>query len=94
MLVVSPDIINKGSPIFLAATITSKKTTRAYSFEVVVDAREGGLPLRSKILLMQMRTLDRVRIVSRYGSVSDETMTRVEEALKIATGLTSVDQEA
>jgi mRNA-degrading endonuclease toxin of MazEF toxin-antitoxin module len=34
-----------------------------------------------------LRAVDKQRILSYYGRVSDETMQRVEEALEIATGL-------
>src|SRR5438552_911708 len=71
VLVISPDIINERSPVFLAAAITSRKTERVYSFEALIEAGEGGLPKRSKVMLMQMRTLDRARIDSYSGSVSD-----------------------
>jgi mRNA interferase MazF len=87
-LVISPDVINDHSPVVLIAAITSQKTERVYPFEALVEPPEGGLTLRSKILLMQLRAVDKQRLVGRYGRVGDETMRRVEEALKVATGLT------
>ena len=89
-LVVSPDLINEQSPIILIAAITSQKTQRVYPFEVLIEAPEGGLRLRSKVMLMHLRSVDKKRLSGRYGAVTDETMARVEEALKIATGLVPV----
>lgn len=39
------------------------------------------------ILLMQLRALDKRRILGRYGSVREETLERVDEALRVAVGL-------
>jgi mRNA interferase MazF len=87
-LVLSPDVINEHCPVILIASLTSKKTERVYPFEVLIEPPEGGLTQRSKVLLMHLRSVDRRRLVGSYGVVSEETMGRVEEALKVATGLT------
>ena len=86
-LIISPDVINEHSPVVLIAAITSQKTERVYPFEVAVEPPEGGLRQSSKILLMQLRCVDKRRLTSLYGTVGSETMLRVESALKIATGL-------
>jgi mRNA interferase MazF len=85
--VLSPDVINAHSPVVLIASITSKKTERVYPFEALVEPPEGGLTQRSKVLLMQLRAVDKHRLVGRYGMLSDATLEKVEEALKVATGL-------
>ena len=86
-LVLSPDAINENSPVVLIAAITSRKTERVYPFEALIEPGEGGLTLRSKVLLMQLRSIDKRRIVGFYGAVEDDTLRRAEEALKVATGL-------
>lgn len=86
-LVLSPDLINRYSPVILIAAITSKKVNRVYPFEVLVQPPEGGLTHPSKILLMHIRSVDKRRLTGFYGRVTDETMDKVEQALKIATGL-------
>ena len=77
-LVVSPDLINAHSPVVLIASITSKKTERVYPFEVLISPPEGGLKQQSKVLLMQMRAIDKTRLTGRYGAVSADLMKRVE----------------
>lgn len=89
-LVLSPDLINERSPVILIAAITSQKTDRIFPFEAVVEPPDGGLSVRSKVMLLQLRSVDKERLVGRYGKVSETTMQRVEEALKVATGLTRV----
>ena len=87
-LVLSPDFINERSPVILIASITSQKTERVYPFETLLEPPEGGLRYRSKVLLMHVRSIDKRRLAGHYGTVTAETMLRVEAALKVATGLT------
>jgi mRNA interferase MazF len=87
-VVISPDLVNQHSPVILVAAITSRKTDCVYPFEALVEPPEGGLRVRSKVLLMQLRSVDRRRLIGSYGALSAETMLQVEEALRIATGLT------
>lgn len=86
-LVISPYYINLHSPVILIASITSRKTDRVYAFEALLEPPEGGLTEVSKVSLMQLRAIDKRRILAYYGLVSQETMVCVEEALKVATGL-------
>jgi mRNA interferase MazF len=81
-------VINEHCPVILIASITSKKTGRVYPFEVLVEPTDGGLTQRSKVLLMHLRSVDQQRLVGTYGQFSDEAMGQVENALKVATGLT------
>jgi mRNA interferase MazF len=88
VLVISPDLINAHSPVILVAAITSRKTDRVYPFEVLLAPGEAGLPQRSKVLFMQLRAIDTRRVTEIYGSITPEIMAKVEDALKIAVGLT------
>jgi len=87
-LVLSPDLINESSPVVIVAAITSRKKDRVFPFETLIAEGEAGLPRESKVMLMQLRTIDKARIVGYYGAVSEETLCRVEEALRIVVGLT------
>jgi mRNA-degrading endonuclease toxin of MazEF toxin-antitoxin module len=42
---------------------------------------------------MQLRSVDKQRLDGSYDVISDETMERVEEALKIVTGLTRIEHK-
>ena len=86
-LVLSPDLINRHSPVIVVASITSRKTERVYPFEALLEAEEAGLPTRSKVLLMQLRSIDKRRVVGYYGQADADAMRRVEAALRIATGI-------
>ena len=89
-LVLSPGVILEHSPIILVAPLTSKKTERVYPFEAIILPPEGGLALPSKVLLTHIRGVDKTRVEEVMGIIGNETMARVEDALKIATGLGNV----
>jgi len=87
-LIISPDLINEHSPVILVAAITSQKTGKIFPFEALIESGEAGLSQRSKVLLMQIRALDKRRVVGRYGALAPEAMQRVDAALRVAVGLT------
>jgi mRNA interferase MazF len=89
-LVISPELINRHSPVVLVAAVTSRKVDRIYPFEALIEPPEGGLRVRSKVLLMQLRAVDKRRLTGALGRIEKQTMAIVEKALKIATGLTQV----
>ncbi len=68
--------------------MTSKKTDKIYPFETLIEAGEAGLRLTSKVLLLQMRAVDKTRVVSFVGAVTPQTLEKAEAALRVATGLT------
>jgi mRNA interferase MazF len=86
-LVVQNDISNKHSPITIVAAITSKFDEELYPTEVLVEAPEGGLTTDSVVLLNQIRSIDRKRLVKRLGTLKPETMQAVDQAIKISIGL-------
>ena len=89
-VVISPDIINQHSPVIIVAAITSKKTDKVYPFEVLIHQPEGGLTKKSKVLLLHIRSIDKRRILGAYGNLSEVTLKKIDEALKIAVGLKAI----
>jgi mRNA interferase MazF len=90
-LILQNDIANKHSPITIVAAITSKFDDRLYPTEVLVLASNTGLSQDSVVLLNQIRSIDRVRLIRRLGLVSDEIMTAVDRAIQISLGLIPLD---
>ena len=86
-LVVQNDIANQYSPITIVAAVTSSVGGRRYLTEVLVRAPEAGLSVDSIVLLNQIRSIDRRRLVRRLGTVAPPTMRRVERALRLSLGL-------
>ena len=86
-LILQNDIANEHSPITIVAAITSKFDDQLYPIEVPVKAREAGLNFDSVVLLNQIRSIDRRRLVKRMGKLRIDTMTRVDNALQIGLGM-------
>jgi mRNA interferase MazF len=86
-LVLQNDIANRHSPITIVAAVTSKFDETLYPTEVLVTAPEGGLSVDSVVLLNQIRSIDRRRLVRRLGAIRGSTMERVERSLQISLGL-------
>ena len=86
-LILQNDIANRSSPITIVAAITTKFDQELYPTEVLVRAPEGGLDADSVVLLNQIRSVDRRRLVHRTGRLTPETMRRVDRALIRSLGL-------
>jgi len=86
-LILQNDIANRSSPITIVAAITSKFDEELYPTEVLVRAPEGGLDADSVVLLNQIRSVDRRRLMRRVGRLVPETMRLVDRALVLSLGL-------
>ena len=87
-LVVQNDIANKSSPITIVAAITSKFDETLYPTEVlIVPQGKTGLAVDSVVLLNQLRSVDKKRLVKRLGKLSADTLAQVDRALRISLGL-------
>jgi mRNA interferase MazF len=87
-LIIQNDTANRTSPVTIVAAITSKfNPSRLYPTEVLIQSGEAGLTLDSVVLLNQIRSVDKVRLVSLVGSVKPQTMAEVEQAIKVSLGL-------
>lgn len=81
-LILSNNSQNKKGLRFIAAPITSKvKMLYPFEAKIIINDRE------CKVLLDQIRALDKKRIVSIITSIDLSTMLQVEVALKIALDL-------
>ena len=89
-LVVQNDIANRFSPITIVAAITSQFDSKLYPTEILIETPEAGLERDSVVLLNQVRSIDRQRLIRRLGRVTAETMRHVERALAISMGLVEI----
>lgn len=86
-LILQNDIANRYSPVTIVAAITSQFEEPLYPTEVRVEADEGGLKIESVILLNQIRTIDKQRLIKRLGKLTPEKIIKVDQALTISLGL-------
>ncbi len=81
------DVSNQYSPITVVAAITSQWAEPLYPTEVLIILPEGGLELDSVVLLNQIRSIDKQRLIKRLGNLKSETMEQVDTAIQISLGL-------
>lgn len=86
-LVIQNDIANRYSPIVIMAALSSRFQEPLYPTEVLVRAPEGGLSTESVVLLNQIRSLDKQKLIKRQGALRPPTMAQVERALQISLGM-------
>lgn len=89
-VVIQNDIGNRWSPITIVAAITSRFEDPLYPTEVLVRASEGGLAVDSVVLLNQLRSVDKARLVRRLGALKAQTVREVDRALLLSLGLVPV----
>jgi mRNA interferase MazF len=83
-LVISNDIGNQHADRVIVAPLTSGGIDRTYPFEVLISAGEAGLPRTSKVVLDQIRTVDKSRLGTRIGSLAMSRMVDVDRAIRIS----------
>lgn len=89
-LIIQNDIANRWSPITIVAAITSQFDEPPYPTEVLVKAPDGGLSVDSVVLLNQLRSIDKRRLVRRLGALRQGTVAHVDRALMVSVGLVGV----
>jgi mRNA interferase MazF len=84
VIIVSRDAINTPLSTVIAVPCTTYRTgRRIYPSQVLLRAPEGGLRSDSIALCEQVRTLAKSRLGRRRGTLSIQTMDRIEQALLI-----------
>jgi mRNA interferase MazF len=83
-LIISNDIGNEFASRVIVAPMTSRGLDRVFPFEVLAPLGEEGLPRDSKILLDQIRTIDKRRLGRRLGKLSAERMREVDQAIRLS----------
>ena len=87
VLIVQNDTGNRHSPTVIAAAITSQTGKARLPTHIYLSGPSVGLNRDSVILLEQIRTLDKRRLREHMGRLTDEQMSRVDQALEVSFGL-------
>jgi len=87
VLVIQNDVGNKYSPTIIIAAITSQINKAKLPTHIEINASEYGLTKDSVVLLEQIRTIDKKRLREKVGHFDEEMMGKVNDCLKISTGL-------
>ncbi len=88
VIVMTRDSVNATRRQALVVPLTTMKEGRQLlPYHVVVSTPDGGLAVDSVALADQIRALSEARFGRRWGSVSPETLQRIEEAILIVLGI-------
>lgn len=91
-LIIQNDIGNAHSSSVIVATMTTQKK-KDLPTHIAVSSEDYCLDINTKILLEQLRTIDKSRLSSFVGRLSDSTMQKVDEALYISLALNKGERE-
>lgn|SRR3989338_2330572 len=86
-LIIQNDIGNELSPTTIVAPITTRIYSRQFPTNVEIDRTNSSIKEKSTILLNQIRSIDKSRIIKNFGKISEKKMKEVDEALMNSLGL-------
>ncbi|GBE20629.1 mRNA interferase EndoA [archaeon BMS3Abin17] len=86
-LIIQNNISNKFSPLTIVAPITSKVYEKEYPTNVILSKSDSNLEKDSVVLLNQIRTIDKRRIIKKLSHLDNLIMNKVDLAIKISLGL-------
>ena len=85
-LIIQNDTGNSTSSTTIIAAITSKSKV-PYPFHVELSAYESGLREDGTVLLEQLITISKSRLINRVGKLSASKMKYIDRALQVSLGL-------
>jgi len=87
VLVVQNNISNKYSPVIIIAAITSKVFEKEFPTNVFLRREDSGLLKDSTVLLNQIRTIDKSRLMKKVCSLDSDLVYKVDSSLRVSLGL-------
>lgn len=88
VLIIQNDTGNHYSPTVIVAAITGHSKRGCFPTHVKLDGKYSNLLRTSTILLEQIRTLDKRRLLGYIGHIDQQIMDRVDQALTVSVGTT------
>ena len=89
VLIVQNNVGNRFSPTVIAAAITSQQSKAKLPTHIPLFANTAGLARDSVVLLEQVRTIDKRRLREKMGTVDENSMDAINNAISISFGLKS-----
>ena len=86
-IAVQNNILNKFSPLTIVAPVTSRTYEKEYPTNVFVKKEDSALNNDSTVLLNQIRTIDKRRIIRKLGSLNIFLMNKIDMAIRICLSL-------
>lgn len=87
VLIFQNNSINRFTSTFLTIPLTTNLRRASLPTCVLVRQGEGGLVKDSVALCHQLRVIDKLRLLRRLGTVSDDVMMAIESCVAFTTGM-------
>ncbi len=82
VVVVSNNLNNKHGGTVTVLPLTSKRLKKVYPFELLLQKGNANLPKESKVKADQIRTLDKRRLIKRFGRLTEEQISLIDKVMK------------
>ena len=83
-VVISNNVGNQHADRVIVAPLTTANVMKVYPFEVKLEVSEGGVVQASKVLLDQIRTVDKARLGSRLGILPAARVEEINRAIRLS----------
>ena len=83
VVVLQNDKGNKYSPTIIVSPVTTKSKNNIPT-HITISSRDSGLTRDSTVLIEQIRTIDKARIVKKVGHIPEKIMEEIMKAIKIS----------
>ena len=87
VLIIQNNIGNKYSPTVIVAAITSHKKNNLPTHVTLKSKKCQGLQKESVVLLEQIRTLDKCRLIFKMGYISEEDVKEINKVVRLSLGI-------
>lgn len=87
VVVVQNDVGNRFSPTVIVAPVTTQTQKKQFPTHVPITKSVTGIPKNSVILLEQLRTIDKRRLMDKLNHLDEVMMAQVDHMLKVSLGL-------
>jgi mRNA interferase MazF len=87
VLIIQNDVGNMYSPTTIIAAITSRIKRAKLPTHIEINAARFQLEKDSVVLLEQLRTIDKQRLMEKITHLDEEIMLQVDRAIEISLGL-------
>ena len=82
VVILQNDKGNHYSPTTIIAAVTSRK--KKSHLPTHIEIKNPKLKRKSVVMLEQVRTIDKIRLLEYVGKVDDDTMQKIDKAVKIS----------
>lgn len=84
VVVIQNNVGNRFSPTIIVAAITSSIKKANLPVHLELSMEESKLPSKSVVLLEQIRTIDKRRLVSKVSTLDQKILNKIDAKLKVS----------